>query len=402
MDHTTKNCNRREFLAKSAAGFAAAGVIGLPAADKRPSTATFRRRIRQKDMIYRTLGRTGITVPIVSMGVMNADNPAVVQKSYEIGVRFFDTAEGYQRGRNESMVGDVVKQLGVRDEVIIQTKIPHPNFRRRGTMLSSSEVKADYLRRLDACLERLKTNYVDILLIHQPSVELMNDTAVMDALKQAQKEKKTRFIGVSVHGGMADILNEAARSEFYDVVLSSYNFTLANDEDIANALKNATGKNIGIVAMKTQAGGERRYKKPVNHTATLKWALRNENIATAVPGYTNFDHMNEDFSVVDNLEFTDDEKEFLENKDVKLGMNYCRQCRECVNDCPKGVDVPALMRAHMYASGYSNFFAARETLNGIDASAGIQNCTSCDVCSVRCRHIVDVAANISDLKMLYA
>src|SRR5690349_20598729 len=104
---------RRGFLIKPVQLAAAAGLMStldLPLAAQGAAKP-----------IMRPLGKTGIKLPIVSMGVMNADSPGLLRRSYEVGIRHFDTAAAYQMGRNESMVGDVVKELGVRNEVTIGT-----------------------------------------------------------------------------------------------------------------------------------------------------------------------------------------------------------------------------------------------------------------------------------------
>src|SRR5208337_2691153 len=89
--------------------FAAASGLPIEAAASSP-------------VLQRTLGKTGLTLPIVSMGVMNADVPGLLRRAYELGIRHFDTAAAYQQGRNEEMVGKVIKDLGVRDKVTITTK----------------------------------------------------------------------------------------------------------------------------------------------------------------------------------------------------------------------------------------------------------------------------------------
>ena len=113
------------------------------------------------DIIYRTLGSTGIKLPIVNMGVMNAFNPELVKKSYEIGVRHFDTAAYYQRGLNEKMVGKVIKELNVRDKVVIATKVYIPPEQRK---ISSNQAKDFFLKTAEESLKRLQTDYIDILL----------------------------------------------------------------------------------------------------------------------------------------------------------------------------------------------------------------------------------------------
>ncbi len=67
-----------------------------------------------------------------------------------------------------------------------------------------------------------------------------------------------------------------------------FNFTNAGDADFFAAIKNASSKGIGVIAMKTRTGGRARNLGPLNQTAMLKWVLQHPEIATAIPGYTNF------------------------------------------------------------------------------------------------------------------
>jgi predicted aldo/keto reductase-like oxidoreductase len=346
---------------------------------------------RGKAVIQRTLGRTGIKLPIVSMGVMNANNPELLKQAYEAGVRLFDTALGYQQGRNERMVGDVVSQLGVRDKVIIQTKIPFP----RG------DVKARFLSDFAGCLERLQTRYVDILMIHQPSVEQMNNPEVVSALRELKQQKTARFIGVSQHAGQAGILQSAAETGIYDVVLVGFNITNAGDADFLAALKTASAKGVGIIAMKTQTGGRARNLGALNQTAMLKWALQHPEIATAIPGFTNSDQLSESLSVASGLDFTPAEKTWLADKNVQLALDFCKQCGTCVPTCPRGVDIPTLMRTHMYAANYANFEHARATFEAIPANASLGNCADCATCSARCANNVRIGERVADLRTMY-
>ncbi|MBN2244775.1 MAG: aldo/keto reductase, partial [Candidatus Aminicenantes bacterium] len=96
---------------------------------------------KERKFIYRTLGNTGIKLPVVSMGVMNADNPNLVAAALDAGIVMLDTAWGYQRGNNEKMIGEVIKDRP-RDSFVIATKVPGmPRDRRTG--LFTSETNGD-------------------------------------------------------------------------------------------------------------------------------------------------------------------------------------------------------------------------------------------------------------------
>jgi hypothetical protein len=178
---------------------------------------------------------------------------------------------------------------------------------------------------------------------------------------------------------------------------------MADNKALFDAIENAAKKGIGLIAMKTQGGGrQRKNLGPINETAALKFVLRNEHIATAIPGYTNFEHMEQDFSVARGLDLNEEEKAFLESKEIQVATAFCQQCYECVETCPNSVDIPTLMRTHMYASQYSNFYEARATLESLADSKSLGVCTSCSTCAAQCAHMVDIPHSIGELKAMYA
>jgi predicted aldo/keto reductase-like oxidoreductase len=385
-----ENLSRRQFISGSALALTplALNRLDLP--------ASMVAAAQSATIIKRKLGKTDIEIPIVSMGVMNADNPAVVQESYKLGVRFFDTAAGYQNGRNEEMIGKVIKDLGVRNQVYIQTKF-------NVGMAPPDQRKQTLLKELDNSLARLGMDYVDTFLLHQPTNAVMTDPAVKEALQEMKNLKKARYVGVSHHAGQAEVLNTVVKEGIYDTATISFNFSMAQDTALLDAIKNAAKAGLGIIAMKTQ--NATRGKGPggptVNQTAALKWVLRNPEITSAIPGYTNFDMMKEDFSVASGLDYNDTEKQFLSGQNLQALFPFCRQCETCRSICPKGVDIPTLMRTHMYAAQYGNFVQARATLDEIASNVGLKNCSDCSGCNAKCANYVNIAENIRDLKSMY-
>jgi predicted aldo/keto reductase-like oxidoreductase len=342
------------------------------------------------------------------MGVMNSNNPEVVKASYEMGVRHFDTAAYYMGGKNERMVGKVVKEMGIRDDVIIATKVYTPNMRVGDT---TDDTRKKIRVQIDECLNRLQMNHVDILYVHVvDTAEFAMNEVVHETMEELRKSGRTRLIGLSTHKNMSDVIDAVTESGWYDVVLTAINLTMGDDKKMLGSIEKAAAKGVGIIAMKTQVGG-RRFPLPdgiadydsrtINQTA-LKWAMRNKNITTAIPGYTTFEHMKEDFEIAYDLEYNEKEKCLLGDCKVKLGMGYCRQCDLCLGECPEGVDIPTLMRTHMYAAQYGNFHHARTTLNEIESGRGLESCSRCGNCMVSCPYSVDVAANIDELKLIYA
>jgi len=410
-----KHLTRREFFARTLAGGAAAGLLGIQAA--KPLSGNLQdsapNQVQKKEPIYRTLGKTGIRLPIVNMGVMNAFNPELVKRSYEIGVRHFDTSAYYQRGQNEAMIGKAIQELGVGDKVIIATKVFIPHEQRPG--LSSRELKKIFLYTAEESLKRLQVDVIDIFYVHNVQDRgYLNNPGIKEALQILKDQKKARFIGFTVHANMTELVRDALESGFYEVIATAFNYAMADDNDLIATLKRARAKGIGLIAMKTQctqyfyreyvpSDKQAYYQGKILHTAVLKWALHHDFITCAIPGYTTFEQMEQDFSVAYDLNYTPEEIKFLEDRQVKLAlMGYCRQCYHCAPSCPRGADVPTLMRTHMYAACYANFFAARETLESLPKTKGFGLCQSCDRCIAKCVRGIAIPKRINELKAIYA
>ena len=401
--------SRRNFL-KSAAGITGAGLFGVPAL----GTGIYDKKISldNAELITRELGNTGIRIPVVSMGVMNANNPNLLKAAWNSGMRHFDTAWYYQGGNNEKMIGAVLKELNIeRDDVTIATKVPLFGQDSKG---EGNDRKKLFLSRFEESLTRLQMDYVDILYYHMPeNLEQINDAYILEAFNELKEQKKIRFKGFSSHTYWPDLLDDAVERGFYEVILLSFNYSMSHDARIYEAMKKAHAAGIGLVAMKTQcqqdwykqnlpAETQKYYEGKIMHTALLKWVLRHDFITTAIPGFTTFQQLEEDMTVAYNLDYSEDEKLFLTDQKVDLAMQeVCRHCGQCTGNCPKNSDIPSLMRTHMYAYVYGNSLMASQTLSQIDQGRGIDNCENCDECTARCVNRVPVASRVSELKTLY-
>ena len=411
MSKKKANLKRRDFLSKSVVGMASLGFMRSSAYSHSKFLKKESHGIAKKSIINRKLGRTGIEIPIVSMGVMNAFNPELVKRSYEMGVRHFDTAAYYQRGKNEEMVGKVIKSLNVRDKVVIATKVYIP-YEKRG--MPHTQAKEFFLKTTEESLKRLQTDYVDILYIHNvKDPRYLENPGILEALKILKGRKKVRFLGFSTHSNMSDCINKGSQSGFFDVILTTFNYAHNDNVQLITSIKNAVSKGIGIIAMKTQctqywyrqqyipSAHEKFYKGKILHTAVLKWALNKPYITTAIPGYTTFEQLEDDLTVAYDLIYNEQERKFLNERNLKLSLAYCKQCSRCVSNCPENVDIPTLMRVHMYASCYTNFYHARNTLNDIVEKRSLKQCVSCQKCVARCENQINIGQRIEELKTIY-
>ncbi len=387
MKTLESNLKRRSFLKMGAAGIAGLAAGSLSGKETPPSQSV--EQTRKGSFVYRTLGRTGLTLPVVSMGVMNADNPELVRAALDKGIVLLDTANVYQRGRNETMIGAVLKGRP-RDSYVIATKVPAE---------STSE---EYLRNFEVSLGRLGLDFVDILHVHDcSSKEAVMSEPVLKALEKIKRDGRARFVGVSTHSNEPAVIRAVVEGKFHDVVLTAYNFRQRHREDIQRAIAEAAAAGVGIIAMKTQAGRfwDKERQKPINMKAALKWALSNPNVTTAIPGMTTFDQLELDLSVMEDLTLSREEKLALHLEDEIPGSGlYCQQCGACLSACRESLPLPALMRSFMYAYGHRNYGAAYDLLQELDLPAS--PCADCGLCTVRCVQGFDVAARVREIVRL--
>ncbi len=401
---SSKRIDRRSFLKNSLAGAAGLGALSaLPSALRGQQSFTApAAKAKDGGFILRPLGRTGVTLPVVSMGVMNSNNDNLIQAALDAGIVHLDTAHGYQRGTNEGVIGKVLKGRP-RDSFFISTKVPGEPRDRQGNFSPETTGEA-WAKNFDISLQRLGLDYVDIIYLHNVQTrEAVLFEPIMKALEQAKKSGKARFIGVTTHSNEHEVFRAVLEAKIHDVVLSGYNFRKTNLVELDAAMADAAKAGIGIVAMKTLAGGwwDRERTQPINVKAALKWALNNPHITTAIPGMTSFDQLDLNMQVMKDIALTAQEKTDLKLGEPQAGGGfYCQGCNQCLAQCPKALPIPSLMRGYMYAYSYKNLGAAYDLLVSLDVPQA--PCADCSRCAVKCAMGFDVRERASDIARLQA
>ena len=391
----TTRTSRREFLKAGFAGIAGASILtGCSKNQSNPGD-----RSKDRKIVYRTLGRTGLRLPVVSMG--STYGIGLVRTALDEGISYIHTSSGYAERNHERLLGDVFRNRP-RDSFVIATSPDLPYDYGRGDRSMDLGLKADpdlIVESIEGSLKRLNLEFVDIFyLLSIGRVETANHEPYMRAYEQLKKSGKTRFVGIGTHSNEPEVIRAATESGFWDVVLTAYNFRQTHREDVREAIGKAADAGLGVVAMKTQAGvyWDRTRLKMINMKAALKWVLQDENVHTTIPAFSNYKEIREDLSVMEDLKLTPEE-----NRDLKLGTGlghaglYCQQCRQCQVQCPAGLEIPGLMRAYMYAFGHKQPHKASETLSGW-SPAGLA-CKDCAVCTVRCTLGFDIRSRALEL-----
>lgn len=391
---TRQNIGRRNFLKSAIIG--ASGTIAGVSSMASPAKINYSENTKT---IARKLGNTGIELPIVSMGVMRADNPNLIRAAIKAGIKHFDTAHGYARGNNELMLGEVLKEYP-RDSVIIGTKIKPDHYDRTTGTYGPGLTKESIIEKFETSLERLQTDYVDILYLHSVKSKktILNET-IVDAFSEIKKQGKARHLGISTHSNEPEVIQAIIDGSIYNIVLTAINFKQDHISELKKKIALAAEKGIGIIGMKTMAGAfiDKARTKPINCKAALKWVLQDPNVHTTIPGITNIEQLTENISVMENPELTEEEKKHLETAGLSAGL-YCDGCRECVAKCKKKLPVNDIMRAYMYTYGYSQVDKAHALLADIDIPEN--PCDDCNDCPVICRKGFNVQDKIADVARL--
>jgi aryl-alcohol dehydrogenase-like predicted oxidoreductase len=375
------DATRREFLGVMGftAGLAAAGLApgvsqGAVAAPAPPSGEPGKR----------SLGKTGFTVSTVGFGAMTTRDPEVIRFAVaDRGVDYLDTADCYMGGENERIVGKAL--AGIRDKVVLATKV---HIAPVDQMIKSAENS----------LRSLKVDVIDILQLHNISTEgEVTDGRAREALQKLIDQGKVRVAGVTTHSGQEAVLRAVQKHGFYKTVLVAYNFrsdtgvtatvksALGMSEGLSNTIRSVGESGVGIIGMKTQAGG---YPSPPGgmspHQAALAWVLANPGVATTIPSMTSYAQVEEDLGAI-GKKFSLMDRFALRRYALEIGDRHCSLCGACGGICPRGVDVPSVLRSLTYLEGYREEELARSTYRSFPADRNAAACGDCSRCLVDCR-----------------
>ena len=341
--------------------------------------------------VYRTLGRTGLKITVVSFGAMLTPESEVLEVAFDHGINYVDTARRYLGGKSEEVVGRALK--GRRNRMYVATKIQ-----------PASLTKEAIFKDMETSLKALGTDYVDVLQLHHLTNEArIFNPEIREALVKIREQGKARFLGVTTHTNQVQVLNALIndKDDFFDTALVGYNFK--SSVELKEAIAKAAQKKIGIIAMKTQAGGYvTDAMGPISpHRAALKWVFQDTNITAAIPGMRDMAELREDVGAM-GLKLTYFDELILKRYGAAVQPYFCHFCEQCESTCPSGVAIGTINRCIMYAEAYKNRELALNTYSEVPATASASACLNCETCVARCVHGLDISAKMARARNLLA
>ncbi|MCU1692787.1 MAG: aldo/keto reductase [Frankiales bacterium] len=332
---------------------------------------------RYERMTYRRCGRSGLDLPLLSLGfwwTFGDDRPletqrAVVRRAFDLGITHFDQANNYgpPYGSSETNLGRILREdfRGLRDELVISTKAgwdmwPGPY----GDKGSRKYLRAS----LDQSLQRLGLDYVDIFYSHRPDPDTpLEETA--GALHSAVQQGKALYVGISsygdartaemvrvlrelgtpllIHQPSYSMLNRWVEDGLLDVLgregVGCIGFTalaqgLLTDRYLDGVPADSRMARYGSLGEEQLTEDNVRRLRGLNDIAqrrgqtlaqmALAWALRDERMTSLVIGASSVGQLEQNVAALDRLDFTPEELAEIDEHAVEGGIDLWRSQTE--------------------------------------------------------------------------
>ena len=383
MTQKHSSWTRRAFLKAACATGAASAVSlkNLPAFSSDEAVV----------MPTRPFGETGIEVPILGFGTALhvSFSQLLLKQAVKWGVTYWDTANTYMGGNSEKAIGKYfAKYPEDRKKVFLVTK-------------SHALTTNDLTRDLNLSLERMQTDYIDLYFTHGIWSADELDAKTKHWAQKAKAEGKIRFFGFSTHSNMEECLMGAADLGWIDGIMMTYNYRLMHSDEMRRAVDACVKAGIGLIAMKTQGGGQVRtdsatelelagrflQKGFTDGQAKLKAVWQNPQIASICSEMSNMTLlMSNVAAAVDKTELSAHDMQLMRNYAQETHSDYCAGCRDICESAIAGeAPIGDVMRCLMYARSYGNHKKAsdqfkkiprkiREQMIHLDYAAAERNC----------------------------
>lgn len=341
-------------------------------------------------MQMRRLGRTGLEVSAIGCGGIpifraeKAEAVKVLKHAMDLGVNYFDTARGYDKGGSEDRLSDAIK--GRRRQVIIGSK-------------ATARKKSDMAKAIDESLKTLQVDYIDVYKCHhvitpEEWAQVSGPDGAMEALREAREAGKIRFIGISGH--RPEVLAEAVKTGEIDVLLIPFNFV--KDEPAEVLFPHTRDWDVGVTIMKPLGGSLFQHAD-----ICLRWILQHEAVSTICVGMWKKWEVDQNVAVGNNPEPLNlEERDWLMDERARWDREYCRLCYKCEEKCSEGVPTRSLMILDL---NYRRFGMARMMANGMDkqiaATAACETCAH-HQCAGYCAYGLPIPDLMLKLRRTYA
>ena len=333
-------------------------------------------------MEYRILGKTGLKISRMGFGgipIQKIDaegTKRVIRQLMEAGVNYIDTARAYTV--SEEYLGYALE--GIRDKFILASKC-------------YSRTKEAAAKDIETSLKNLRTDYIDLYQIHNPSPaeleQVLQPDGALAALQEAKAAGKIGHIGITLHS--AELFKKALEFDWVETIMFPYNIV---ETQGAELIAECARRNIGFIAMKPLAGGALD-----DATLALRFVASNPDITVVIPGMAAVEEVAQNIAAVaDTSPLRPEELEAMEAIRKSLGTEFCRRCNYCA-PCTAGISISGVFLMEGYYSRYNLQQWATDRYKAMAKKAS--DCVDCGVCETRCPYQLPIRKMLQKAKSVF-
>lgn len=328
----------------------------------------------------------------------------LVDDCMEQGVNYYDTAYIYHGGKSEEFLGKAL------------AKYPRESF--YVTDKYNFQAEPDYRKQFKEQLSRLNMDRIDFYLLHsiQDSfADEMLGNGCIEYFDQMKKEGRIGYLGFSFHGSpevMKKIL-PLYPWDFVQIQLNYYDWYFEDAKELYEMLAEA---NIPVMVMEPAHGGllanltedaakELKEFNSENSLASwaMRWVMSLDSVQVVLSGMSNEEQVNDNVKTFAEADVLTEEEQDRIEKAAKIQHAAitipCTQCNYCTPNCPKGLDIPALLKCYNEAK-IGGAWRVRH-LKDMPEEKGPAGCIGCKVCTRHCPQGFEIPTYMEELaKML--
>ena len=341
---------------------------------------------------YRRLGRTGFEISDISLGSAaihpEMGGEELARRLIERGVNYFDTAPDYAAAGSETALGRALE--GQRDRMFIATKFCTPSGH-----LGAQASPQEYIAAVEASLQRLRTDHVDLIHIHAcDTVERLLCESAHEAFERLKQAGKVRFLGVSTHTpNLEQVADAAIRSGRFDVMMLAYHHGAW--PQLSQIIDRAAAADMGVVAMKTLKGAHHEGlldfvgERDSYPQAAFRWVLQNPKVSGLVISFSKPEHVEEYLFASGQTPQPGDQAVLAKYDGLIAGKHCFAHCGACLSSCPESLPIHDVLRHRMYFEDYGQQREAMRLYAELPVQASV--CLGCSgPCLGACPHGVPI------------
>jgi uncharacterized protein len=373
MEAEKKGIDRRRFLKAAGAGGASLAISSGLAGDILASGTEKEKGLKKIPM--RSLGKSGVQVPILGLGggLDWTTNQNLLRMCFNMGVTYWDTADGYENGNSEIGIGQYFSKYPEdRKKVFIATKAMNKYDPKQ---ISDS---------IDSSLKNMKTDYIDLFHYFNINSVDMFKPEIRKLAEQKKKEGKIKLFGLTSHLFKGDqFLSQIADAGWFDAVMIVINYLQLQKDEVKKGIDALTKAGVGIIAMKTMVKNVNTVETPeqlkaLDHfiqkgytleQAKLKAVWSDERIASACSNITSMTILKDNVvAAADNVGLSSADFKMLNMLADATRSSYCPGCGKCISVMGAESRIPDIMRYMMYYNGYGERDRARKLFGELPAA----------------------------------